>query len=123
MASNSRPASTSARPVASPLPRPDHRANTQTKIFDAPNGRILCIADIRGRLSALNDLAREANAAAIIHTGDFGFFGRYILFKTILISPSLRIEQPPENQRQDSSSSHHVFPSHSCSPTHPPFST
>ncbi|TFY50474.1 hypothetical protein EVG20_g11496, partial [Dentipellis fragilis] len=37
-------------------------------------GRILCIADIRGRLSALNDLAREANAKAIIHTGDFGIF-------------------------------------------------
>ncbi|KAF7294097.1 Ser/Thr protein phosphatase [Mycena kentingensis (nom. inval.)] len=36
-------------------------------------GRILCIADIRGRVSALNQLARDANADAIIHTGDFGF--------------------------------------------------
>ncbi|KAG6829345.1 hypothetical protein H0H92_004711 [Tricholoma furcatifolium] len=36
--------------------------------------RILCIADIRGRLSALNDYAREHNATAIVHTGDFGFF-------------------------------------------------
>lgn len=33
------------------------------------------MADIRGRLSGLNDLAREAGAKAIIHTGDFGFFG------------------------------------------------
>ncbi|KAF8171818.1 hypothetical protein BJ912DRAFT_1065992 [Pholiota molesta] len=54
-----------------PAPRP---VNTQTKVLDTTHGRILCIADIRGRLSALNDLAREVNASAIIHTGDFGFF-------------------------------------------------
>ncbi|KAF7362485.1 Ser/Thr protein phosphatase [Mycena venus] len=59
-----------ARPGVSPLPR----VNTQTKVLDTAHGRVLCIADIRGRLSALNDLAREANAHAIIHTGDFGFF-------------------------------------------------
>ncbi|EDR04863.1 uncharacterized protein LACBIDRAFT_166267, partial [Laccaria bicolor S238N-H82] len=47
---------------------------SQTKVLDTTHGRILCIADIRGRLSALNDLAREVNAKAIIHTGDFGFF-------------------------------------------------
>ncbi|KAG5641902.1 hypothetical protein DXG03_003989 [Asterophora parasitica] len=71
----SRPASTSTRPGASPLPRaPTTTVNTQTKVLDTAHGRILCIADIRGRLSALNDLAREANAQAIIHTGDFGFF-------------------------------------------------
>lgn len=51
-----------------------HQVNTQTKVLDSQHGRILCIADIRGRLSALNDLAREANASAVIHTGDFGFF-------------------------------------------------
>ena len=72
----SRPASTSTRPSISPLPRPpQHHVNTQTKVLDTIHGRILCIADIRGRLSSLNDLAREANAKAIIHTGDFGFFG------------------------------------------------
>jgi hypothetical protein len=60
----------------SPLPRQAYQVNTQTKVLDTTQGRILCIADIRGRLSALNDLAREANAKAIIHTGDFGFFGR-----------------------------------------------
>ncbi|KAF5390075.1 hypothetical protein D9757_003751 [Collybiopsis confluens] len=48
--------------------------NTTTKTFDTAHGRILCIADIRGRHSAINDLAREANAVAVIHTGDFGFF-------------------------------------------------
>ncbi|GLB33324.1 putative protein of unknown function (DUF2433) [Lyophyllum shimeji] len=69
----SRPASTSTRPPVSPLPR-QNQVNTQTKVLDTVQGRILCIADIRGRLSALNDLARDANAKAIIHTGDFGFF-------------------------------------------------
>ncbi|KAI0829266.1 hypothetical protein BC628DRAFT_1408767 [Trametes gibbosa] len=74
MQSLSRPASTSTRPASSPNPRPQYQVNTQTKVFDTAQGRLLCIADIRGRLSALNDLAREANASAIIHTGDFGFF-------------------------------------------------
>jgi len=66
----SRPASTRL----GPSPRP-YQVNTQTKLIDAVHGRILCVADIRGRLSSLNDLARETNAKAIIHTGDFGFFG------------------------------------------------
>ncbi|KAG2070002.1 hypothetical protein BDR04DRAFT_1100665 [Suillus decipiens] len=69
---SSRPASSSTRPAVSPNPRP--HVNTHTKVLDTTHGRILCIADIRGRLSGLNDLAREANAKAIIHTGDFGFF-------------------------------------------------
>ena len=73
MQTTSRPASTSTRPAHSPLPR--LQVNSQTKVLDTTHGRILCIADIRGRLSALNDLAREVNAKAIIHTGDFGFFG------------------------------------------------
>lgn len=63
---------TQAPPQAAPSG--GHQVNTQTKVLDSVHGRILCIADIRGRLSALNDLAREANANAIIHTGDFGFF-------------------------------------------------
>jgi hypothetical protein len=68
----SRPASTSTRPGPSPRP---HQVNTQTKVIDTIHGRILCIADIRGHLSALNDRAREVDAKVIIHTGDFGFFG------------------------------------------------
>ncbi|KAF6742618.1 Ser/Thr protein phosphatase [Ephemerocybe angulata] len=71
---SSRPASTSTRPPVSPLPRTQYQVNTQTNVIDTAHGRILCVADIRGRLSALNDLARDANAKAIIHTGDFGFF-------------------------------------------------
>jgi hypothetical protein len=74
MQTTSRPASASTRTAHSPLPRV-HQVNTQTKVLDTVHGRILCIADIRGRHSALNDLARDANAKAIIHTGDFGFFG------------------------------------------------
>ena len=74
-----RSASSSTRPPsgASPLPRSHQQTGvkTNTKILDTTAGRILCIADVRGRLSSLNDLAREANAQAVIHTGDFGFFG------------------------------------------------
>lgn len=67
-------AASSSRPGASPLPR--HAGpNNQTRVLDTQAGRILCIADIRGRLSHLNVLAKENNAKAIIHTGDFGFFG------------------------------------------------
>lgn len=83
---STRPTSTSTRPGVSPNPGPGARAppvtqvNTQTKLIDSVHGRILCIADIRGRLSGLNDLAREANAKAIIHTGDFGIFGASLSF-------------------------------------------
>lgn len=52
--------------------------NTQTKVLDTVQGRILCLADIRGNLSHLNTLAAEANAKAIIHTGDFGFIGNVL---------------------------------------------
>ncbi|KAK9239109.1 hypothetical protein V1525DRAFT_399176 [Lipomyces kononenkoae] len=38
--------------------------------------RILCVADVRGQLSILNQLAKEHNASFIIHTGDFGFYDR-----------------------------------------------
>jgi hypothetical protein len=72
-----RPPSASTHSAISPRPiaPAGYQVNTQTKVLDTIHGRILCIADIRGRLSALNDLAREANAQAIVHTGDFGFFG------------------------------------------------
>lgn len=82
MSSSTRP--TSTRPSHSPLPR---QLNTQTTILDSAHGRILCIADIRGRLSSLNDLAREANAKAIIHTGDFGFFGIFFHLFILIYSP------------------------------------
>ncbi|KAH7101077.1 hypothetical protein BKA62DRAFT_830361 [Auriculariales sp. MPI-PUGE-AT-0066] len=45
-----------------------------TVVLDTAQGRVLAVADIRGKLSQLNQLAAEHNAHAIIHTGDFGFF-------------------------------------------------
>ncbi|KDQ14143.1 hypothetical protein BOTBODRAFT_32931 [Botryobasidium botryosum FD-172 SS1] len=71
------PPSTSRSSAISPAPSRGNNSNgvnTQTRVFDTQAGRILCIADVRGRLSSLNDLAKEVNAQAIIHTGDFGFF-------------------------------------------------
>jgi hypothetical protein len=57
------------------MPRNQQTLNSQTRVLDTVAGRILCIADLRGRLSNVNDLAREVNAKMVIHTGDFGFFG------------------------------------------------
>jgi Protein of unknown function (DUF2433) len=71
---SSRPPSVSTR--LGPSPRP-HQLNTQTKLIDTVHGRILCVADIRGHFSSLNDLVRDGNAKAVIHTGDFGFFGAF----------------------------------------------
>lgn len=39
-------------------------------------GRIVCVADIRGHIQQLNQIAAEHKASAIIHTGDFGFYTR-----------------------------------------------
>lgn len=67
--------------MASPAPRTfASGVNTETTVLDSAAGRILCIADVRGKLSSLNQLARDARAVAIIHTGDFGFFGEYHFF-------------------------------------------
>ncbi|KAF8490950.1 hypothetical protein F5888DRAFT_1637849 [Russula emetica] len=68
---SSRPPSVTTR--LGPSPRP-HQVNTQTKLIDTVHGRILCVADIRGHFSSLNDLVRDENAKAVIHTGDFGLF-------------------------------------------------
>jgi len=46
----------------------------QTRLIEKQGARILCIADVRGHLRSLNDLAKQANADHIIHTGDFGFY-------------------------------------------------
>jgi hypothetical protein len=62
------------------MPSQRPAVNTQTKVLDTTQGRLLCIADIRGNISHLNTLAAEANAQAIIHTGDFGFIGKNVLF-------------------------------------------
>lgn len=61
------PSSTSPNPL---------RENVNYKVLgDDRHGRILCLADVRGRLSTFNELAQETGAVAVIHTGDFGFFG------------------------------------------------
>ncbi|EWC46893.1 hypothetical protein DRE_03905 [Drechslerella stenobrocha 248] len=38
------------------------------------NIRVLCVADVRGDLLSLNELAKKTNADYILHTGDFGFY-------------------------------------------------
>lgn len=55
-------------------------------VISTPGGaRILCVADVRGRLwnvwdliigklSLINAMAKKMNAQYVIHTGDFGFY-------------------------------------------------
>lgn len=43
-------------------------------MLTAQGCRILCISEIRGKLSSFNELAKKHNASCIIHTGNFGFF-------------------------------------------------
>ncbi|KAL8808625.1 MAG: hypothetical protein Q9200_004184 [Gallowayella weberi] len=45
-----------------------------SRIIQSGGTRILCVADVRGNLKSLNDLAKQARADHIIHTGDFGFY-------------------------------------------------
>ena len=54
---------------------PTARPKVSNRVIEGAGGRILCVADIRGQFSHLNTLAVEAGAVAVIHTGDFGFFG------------------------------------------------
>ncbi|KAG0130863.1 hypothetical protein HOY82DRAFT_356139 [Tuber indicum] len=44
------------------------------KVIEKAGVRILCIADVRGNLKSLNELAKKANADHVLHTGDFGFY-------------------------------------------------
>ena len=52
------------------------RSALDVHVIDGPSGRIACVADIRGNIRQLNQVAAETKAAAIIHTGDFGFYTR-----------------------------------------------
>lgn len=70
----SRSVSRSGNTPLPPRPAPI-TVNTQTKVFNSAAGRILCIADVRGRIATINELVEETKADAVIHTGDFGFFG------------------------------------------------
>ncbi|RMZ91546.1 hypothetical protein DV736_g1201, partial [Chaetothyriales sp. CBS 134916] len=44
------------------------------RIIQSGPTRVLCIADVRGNLRSLNELAKTAHADYILHTGDFGFY-------------------------------------------------
>ncbi|KAF8334973.1 uncharacterized protein EI90DRAFT_2993369 [Cantharellus anzutake] len=64
----------SSRPGVSPAPAARVNQNLLKVLGQNNRGRILCLADVRGHLSNLNELASENDVVAIIHTGDFGFF-------------------------------------------------
>ncbi|KAF2139410.1 uncharacterized protein K452DRAFT_254796 [Aplosporella prunicola CBS 121167] len=61
-------------PAPGPVPGAQPLLPNQGRVIQNANSRILCIADVRGNLRSLNDLAKQARADAIIHTGDFGFY-------------------------------------------------
>lgn len=71
-------------PASLAIPQDTHHSNhtvsdgpsNRVDLINSEHGRILCIADIRGRLSQINELAAEFNAIAVIHSGDFGFYGQ-----------------------------------------------
>ena len=66
------------QPVQLPHPTGPHPGAAglppNTRLIEKAGVRILCIADIRGSLRSLNELAKAANADHVIHTGDFGFY-------------------------------------------------
>ncbi|KAJ5645910.1 hypothetical protein N7490_002282 [Penicillium lividum] len=61
-------------PQAGPPPGATPLLPNNGRVIQNGPTRILCIADVRGNLKSLNDLARQARADHIIHTGDFGFY-------------------------------------------------
>jgi hypothetical protein len=79
--------------VPTPIPAPGATPllPNQGRVLQTGPVRVLCVADVRGKaplrnssekytynnsgnLKSLNDLAKQANAHHIIHTGDFGFY-------------------------------------------------
>ncbi|KAF1997281.1 hypothetical protein P154DRAFT_547459 [Amniculicola lignicola CBS 123094] len=62
--------------AAAPGPAPGARPllPNQGRVIHQGSTRVLCIADVRGNLQSLNQLAADARANYIIHTGDFGFY-------------------------------------------------
>lgn len=63
-------------PVASDGAARRPAAATSVHVIHGAQGRIACVADIRGQISQLNQIAADTKAAAIVHTGDFGFYTR-----------------------------------------------
>ncbi|KIS65848.1 uncharacterized protein UMAG_06226 [Mycosarcoma maydis] len=64
----------SSRASAAPGVKASFSVSEPPYVIDGPGGRIACVADVRGNLSLLNQIAAETGAQAIIHTGDFGFY-------------------------------------------------
>ncbi|KAF2772368.1 hypothetical protein EJ03DRAFT_202780 [Teratosphaeria nubilosa] len=60
--------------VSGPVPGARPLEPNQGRVQQIGHARVLCIADVRGNLRQLNELARNAKADYIIHTGDFGFY-------------------------------------------------
>ncbi|KAL9941134.1 hypothetical protein V8E36_000622 [Tilletia maclaganii] len=95
-------AAPSIGPQASISPSTANLQQMPPYVISGSFGRILCVADVRGALSTLNTLAEEANAQAIIHTGDFGFYEaasldrmgdrtlRHLVQYSSLITPAIR---------------------------------
>ncbi|KAK3503725.1 hypothetical protein B0T13DRAFT_138539 [Neurospora crassa] len=63
-----------AAPHQGPVPGATPLLPNQGRILETGPTRVLCIADVRGNLRSLNELAKAARANYIIHTGDFGFY-------------------------------------------------
>lgn len=84
-------------PGTGPAPSNGPNAWSNNRVVQAGGSRILCVADVRGmhvmlvvyqcvhtpnplippfigNLKSLNELAKQARADHIIHTGDFGFY-------------------------------------------------
>ncbi|ORY61296.1 uncharacterized protein BCR38DRAFT_31284 [Pseudomassariella vexata] len=61
-------------PNLQPAPGATPLLPNQGRVLQTGPIRVLCIADVRGNLRSLNDLAKQARADHIIHTGDFGFY-------------------------------------------------
>lgn len=79
-------------PAPNPVPGAIPLLPNQGRIIQTGPQRILCVADVRGKcsrsqdfqkhhltiwpgnLASLNELAAQARADFIIHTGDFGFY-------------------------------------------------
>lgn len=56
------------------LPSKSAASDPNVTVMNAHGNRILCLAEIRGQLSQLNNLAKKYEASCIIHSGNFGFF-------------------------------------------------
>ncbi|KAI5298675.1 hypothetical protein KEM56_003858, partial [Ascosphaera pollenicola] len=103
-------------PTASPIPIPPGGVQpllpNQGRVIQTGPVRVLCVADVRGNLKSLNELAAQARADHIIHTGDFGFYDntsleriaektlRHVVQYSPLVTASVKdtISKTPPNQ-------------------------